>query len=48
MFPFWLQSPVSGPVVSLVTPNVGSAAGGSAITVTGANFVSGATVKSMV
>jgi IPT/TIG domain len=32
------------PTVVLVTPNVGSAAGGNAITISGANYLSGATV----
>ena len=34
----------SSPTVTSVSPNSGSAAGGTAVTITGTNFVSGATV----
>lgn len=39
-----LVSVVDRPVVTIVTPNTGPAAGGTAVTITGSNFKSGATV----
>lgn len=39
-----LVTVIDRPVVTLVTPNTGPAAGGTAITITGSNFKSGATV----
>ena len=43
--PFTIVAGVAGPTVSAIAPATGSTAGGTAVTITGSGFVSGATVS---